>query len=93
MIIYLAGKMSGLPDYGRAQFKKAEEALSSMGNIVLNPACLPIGLKEHSYMPIGLAMLNEADAIFLIKGWEKSKGAKLEKKFAEYQGKAILYGG
>lgn len=91
MIVYIAGKMNGLPDKGRETFAKAEEYLKSYGHIVLNPACLPDGMKPHQYMPICLAMLEQADAVCLLEGWEYSKGAILEKLYANYQFKKIFY--
>ena len=91
MILYLAGKMTGTADMGRRQFNEAEEWLANKGHIVLNPARLPLGLTEDSYMGIGLRMLDAAEAIYLLQGWETSKGAKIEKAYAEYQGKKVLY--
>lgn len=90
MIIYLAGKMTGLPDWGREKFNEAERILTERGHIVLNPACLPIGLRPESYMQIGLAMLQAADAVYMLKGWEDSKGANLEADYALYQGKTVI---
>lgn len=34
-------------------------------------------------------MVNAADAVLLLDGWEQSTGATIEKLFAEYQGKKI----
>lgn len=90
MIIYLAGKMTGLPDWGREQFHEAERILTERGHIVLNPACLPIGLKHENYMQIGLAMLQAADAIMMLDGWRDSDGAHLELEYAHYQRKLTL---
>ena len=52
---------------------------------------LPIGLDMDKYMPICLSMVDGADAIFLFNNWQNSKGALLEKAYAEYQGKEILF--
>lgn len=90
MSVYIAGKMNGLPDKGRKAFEEAEEKLKAMGFTVLNPACLPDGLPGNRYMPICLTMVNVADALVLLDGWEDSPGARLEKAFAEYQGKTVF---
>lgn len=88
--IYIAGKMSGKADYGR-DFNEAEKRLTEQGYIVLNPASLPVGLPEKAYMPICLAMLEAADAIYMLDGWEHSFGANLELDYALYQGKKVYY--
>lgn len=93
MILYLAGKMTGTADMGRRQFNEMEKRLTAQGHIVINPARLPIGLKGDEYMQIGLKMLDAADAIYLLSGWETSKGARLERDYAIYQGKKIIYEG
>ena len=87
MIIYIAGKMAGLPDKGREHFNRAEERLLAEGHIVLNPARLPDGMPQEKYMPICLAMLQVADAIYLLDNWKDSPGARLEYNYALYQGK------
>lgn len=91
MILYLAGKMTGLPDYGRKQFNEAEKRLTAKGHIVINPARLPIGLDPSDYMRIGLTMLDAADAIYILPGWEDSRGTRMERHYARYQGKRVLY--
>lgn len=89
MIIYIAGRIKDDPDY-KIKFHAAEEYLKEMGHKVLNPASLPLGLPEEAYMPICLAMLNAAEAIFMLEGAEQSDGAMLERNFAIYQNKVII---
>lgn len=90
MIIYIAGRMAGNPNY-KEEFKKAEQGLKDRGHTVINPSMMPKGLSDEKYMPICLAMLDAADAIYLLSGWENSKGAKLERMYAIYQRKKVLY--
>lgn len=89
MIVYLSGKMTGLEDMGRGYFKEKTKEYEHKGNIVINPGILPLGLKGESYMPICLAMLDAADAVVMLDGWDGSAGANLEKDYAIYNGKGV----
>lgn len=91
MILYIAGKMSGLPDFGRARFRAAQQELEAAGHIVLNPGVLPLGMPDDRYLPICLAMLNAADGIYLLDNWEHSEGATLEHHYACCQDKRIFF--
>ena len=93
MTIYIAGKMTGMPDKGRAMFSREAERLRKAGHIVLNPAELPDGMPGTSYMPICLAMVGVADAVYALDNWTESKGATIEVRYAIYQGKEILHEG
>lgn len=93
MIVYIAGKMTGLINYGRHNFSAAETRLVSRGHIVLNPAVLPIGMPKERYMPICLSMIDAADAVYALDNWVDSPGARLEVDYAAYKGKTILYEG
>ena len=90
--IYIAGKMRGKKDLGRGDFNAAESYLDWKGWTVINPACLPIGLKDDRYMPICLAMLDAADAVCLLQDWEESEGARIECMYAQMQGKNVYRG-
>lgn len=91
MIVYISGKMTGLEDLGRAAFDRAERELRAAGHIVLNPAALPEGLPREEYMSMDMALINSADAVYMLRSWPASRGACIEKDYAEYQGKRILY--
>lgn len=90
MIVYIAGKMAGLPDKGRRAFARAEDRLRRAGYVVLNPAILPENMPAEKYMPMCLAMLNAADAIYMLDNWKDSAGATIERRYAEYQGKLVI---
>lgn len=93
-VIYIAGPMSGYEDFNRPAFKEMALKLSLLdGWTVLNPGVLPSGLTQHQYMDICLAMLRSADAIYLLKDWELSPGARAEYALAEKLGLTILQQG
>ena len=93
MTIYIAGKMNGLPNKGRDAFWEAQITLEEQGHIVLNPAVLPDGLRPEQYLPICLAMLEQADAIYMLRNFENSPGALIEWRYAKYQGKQVILEG
>ena len=90
MKIYIEGKVRGLKNY-REVFKAAEEKLQAKGHITLNPAELLEGMNGEDYMRICIPMLEVADAIYLLKNWRDSEGAKVEKAYAECQGKLVFF--
>ena len=90
MIIYLAGPITGIPDYKR-RFAEAEDELTSQGHIVLNPAELPDNLGDcDAYMKLCLPMIDAADAIVLLGGWKDSRGACREWGYAMALNKIIV---
>lgn len=90
MKVYVAGPMTGLPDFNRDAFRKQHVSLMNEGHIVLCPAILPNGLSQHEYMDICFAMVRAADAIFMLRGWEKSDGAVAEHALAKKLGLSII---
>ena len=86
MKVYIAGKITGNPNY-REEFAAAERKVRALGDIPLNPAVLPEGLEKADYMRICLAMLDSADAIAPLRSWTHSDGAAIEMSFARYTGK------
>lgn len=89
--LYLAGPMTGLPDFNRPAFHAAAAALRSAGYEVVNPAELdesePItdpdgtGAWER-YMRRDIPHLCKCDAVALLPGWTESQGAQLESLIA-----------
>lgn len=92
MILYLAGKITGDPEY-RAKFQRAAEVMNRhfVIDAILNPAELPEGMQPADYMRICLAMLDVADAAAFLPDWQESEGAKVEYAYCRYAKKEIYY--
>lgn len=86
MIVYIAGPMTGLPGLNREAFHEAARKLREAGHTPLNPAMLPADLPDNRYMPICTAMIDAAEAIYMLDGWQKSVGARCERLYAKRQG-------
>ena len=96
MIIYIAGPMTGYPDWNRSRFKSAESRLSWGGHTVLNPArhipmWNPEAITHEQYMKIAFAMIDACDTIYLLDGWRDSKGAIQEYNYAVQYDKRVLF--
>ncbi len=84
MKIYIAGPMSGLPDFNYPVFHAAASGLRKLGHAVENPAENPTPAcgSWEGYMRMAIAQLVKCDAVALLPGWESSKGASLEHRLA-----------
>lgn len=85
MRIYIAGPISRMPDLNRTSFATAERCLVEAGHTPVNPHKLHGGktdLQHHEYMRTCVAELVKCDAIHLMPGWGRSKGARLEREVA-----------
>lgn len=91
MTIYIAGPMTGLPYFNRAAFNNKEAELVDAGYNVLNPARIGDLPEYDMYWPINKAMLDGADSIYMLDGWEDSKGAKKELFYAIELGLSVLF--
>lgn len=88
-IIYIAGPMSGLPEYNRPAFHAEALHQQQKGHIVLNPATLPDGLTQQQYMGICIEMVKIADEVIMLPNWVNSQGATAEFHYAMKCGKVI----
>ena len=92
MKIYISGKITETTDYIK-RLKKEEKALSNY--IVINPAKvneqLPIETTWKEYMQMSMTMLRMCNAVYMLKGWEDSKGARLEYNYAVENNYKIIF--
>jgi hypothetical protein len=79
--LYLAGKMTGVPDWNFPLFHRVALALRQRGWDVVNPAENFDGdtsLSWETYLRHAVKQVSDCGAIGLLPGWEDSKGARLE---------------
>lgn len=103
--IYIAGPMRGYDDFNFPAFYEAEEYLAERGWVVGNPARMDDatgGTDQFTVLPgnegVRLAMERDlvwiaknADAMYMLRGWEKSSGANAEWTLAKTLGIDIYY--
>lgn len=84
--VYISGPITGDPDY-KKHFAEAEKFLRMLGYKVKNPAKgEKPGKAWEYYMVKDLKKLLTCRAIYLLRGWERSRGARLEQLIAQELG-------
>lgn len=78
--VYIAGPITGHPDY-REKFAAAEGAIRQRGFEPVNPA-LNKADSYKGYIDKGLEQLKDCDVIYMLRGWQMSTGARLERQYA-----------
>lgn len=91
--IYIAGPISGMPQYNRPAFKHAKGILRAYGYQPVSPLDLvPEDEPEQPYLYYikqGLELLDSCQAALFLPGWRRSPGARIERIFARREGKDI----
>lgn len=95
---YLAGPMTGLPEYNFPEFDRYCEILRKKNFDIISPHEIDHGetpetrgsLDYHLYIKEGLKALLTCDAVILMPGWENSHGSRFEVEVARKCGMNIF---
>ena len=80
MKLYIAGPMTGLPEYNLPAFAEAAQKLENYGYDVTNPGRHGVNpdYTWADYLRRGVAELLQCNGVALLPGWQSSNGAQLE---------------
>jgi len=93
MKIYIAGPITGIPDRNREAFERVAAYFRGIGHEVVSPLEVnPPGSCNNwnEAMRRDIPHLVSCDAVYLLPGWEKSRGAQIEQRLAFDLGLEIL---
>ena len=90
MKLYLAGPMTGIPEYNFPEFARVTGILRERGFDIASPHEIDHGetdetrgsLPYETYLLAGLKLLLDCDGLILMSGWVNSKGAREELNLA-----------
>ena len=93
MRIYISGPITNVLDY-KEKFERAEQNLKAKypDAEIINPTILDkLPLEYDEYMKLDLMLLDMCDAIYMLDGWEESRGANREYGYAIAKGKKVIF--
>ena len=97
--IYIAGPMTGKPDLNQEAFNQAADYFASKDFSFFNPSHCAFmngwdeGTSLSVIAPVLLNTLMLCTHIYMLRGWEQSKGATAEHAVAKWIGLEIIYQG
>ena len=92
MRIYISGQITGLPyPIAVKRFAVAARRLSELGHHPVNPIYngLPRDATWAEHIRADLAALKACDGVCMLRGWERSRGARIERHAALKRGMPI----
>lgn len=86
--VYISGPITGIDFGNRFAFSCARSALELCGYEAVDPSEVQLddAATWADYMKADLKLLLDCDYIYMLEGWENSKGARLERELAENLG-------
>ena len=97
-VFYLAGPMSGIEGYNSSAFEEAAAELRTRNFEIVSPWEIaqtlpgkPGSLPYETYVKADIIAMLRCDAIILMKGWEESRGARMECNLADWLGMHIFH--
>lgn len=86
--IYIAGPMTGIPNFNYPAFHEAESVLKRLfpDAVIENPARNFGGRQDlpyETYLEAAFKQVRRSDTIFLLPGWKESKGVARELEIAK----------
>lgn len=92
---YISGPITGVEGC-EEKFEQAERKLRCLKHLqIINPApvlrAMPKDTTWEKYMEVALCMLRDCDAVYMLRGWERSTGAQIERLYAIGSGRGIVY--
>lgn len=94
MRVYISGPITKADPKRIHAFYLAERRIKATGHVAINPHIMADwSLTWETYMALAQTILysGEVDAILLLAGWEWSRGACIEKVWAEANGIPVYY--
>lgn len=94
MRVYISGGISGKAECAN-DFSRGEMWCRLNGHSVINPLLLDClssaNLSYAEYMLIDFRLIELCDCIYMLNGWDKSKGACAELAYAKAIGKKVKF--
>ena len=92
MRVYISGPMTGIPDLNFPAFNMAAAMLRKAGIETVNPAEInpDSAMSWEQCMRADIKALCDCDALAMLPGWEKSRGAHLEVHLAHRLGMRVV---